>query len=291
MKLLLVHGIAQRGKDPKLLCGQWTEAFSEGLVRAGIDPPGGISVAFAFYAEDLGYYIDQIERRLPSDLTARGPGSGDVAVLAQTQRELMQAVLDSVGVDGAEVSRELGSLQARDPQNWGWVLAASRVLSRVPGLDNALIDRFLKEVSVYMTIPAARERVDEVVAAALGDDAAVVVGHSLGSVVSYNVLRGRNEPGVQAVSTFVTVGSPLAIPGVKSRLTSPLTFPRPASEWFNAYDPTDIVALFPLDTKHFNVRPEIVNFGGVRNFTSNRHGITGYLSDPTVAKFIASALS
>jgi hypothetical protein len=60
--------------------------------------------------------------------------------------------------------------------------------------------------------------------------------------------------------------------------------------WFNAFDPRDAVALYPLDTEHFDVEPSIENKADVRNDTPNCHGISGYLSDKDVARRIYDAL-
>lgn len=124
--------------------------------------------------------------------------------------------------------------------------------------------RLLKEVSFHLTFVGVRKIVDEIVASAVGDENVVVVGHSLGSVVSYNVLRARSAqpPG----SAFITVGSPLGIDGIRSKLAR------------------------PLDSERFKVEPRVENYAGVRNFTANRHGIAGYLSDPFVAARIVKAL-
>ena len=66
--------------------------------------------------------------------------------------------------------------------------------------------------------------------------------------------------------------------------------PACAEKWFNAMDDRDVVALYPLDSEHFDVDPAIENKTDVDNFTENRHSIDGYLSDPVVAKRIYEAL-
>ena len=53
----------------------------------------------------------------------------------------------------------------------------------------------------------------------------------------------------------------------------------------------DIVSLYALDETHFPVDPAIENKTDVDNFTENRHGIAGYLSDKVVAKRIYDALT
>lgn len=74
--------------------------------------------------------------------------------------------------------------------------------------------------------------------------AAVVVGHALGSVVAYDVLR--RDPRRLALPLLVTVGSPLGIRAIRDELR-PLRFPRGVKAWRNAFDERDPVALWPLD--------------------------------------------
>ena len=55
--------------------------------------------------------------------------------------------------------------------------------------------------------------------------------------------------------------------------------------WFNFYDPSDLVALGKdLDATVFG--PGIENDGTVKNFTKNAHGIVGYLPHPGVINVI-----
>jgi hypothetical protein len=91
------------------------------------------------------------------------------------------------------------------------------------------------------------------------------------------------------VPLFVTVGSPLAVAAIK-RALRPIRFPSCAGAWYNALDPRDVVALYPLDAENFDVRPAIVNQTDVDNPTENRHGIAGYLNDKEVARRIYDAL-
>ncbi len=54
-----------------------------------------------------------------------------------------------------------------------------------------------------------------------------------------------------------------------------------------------MVSLYPLDTRNFPLAPQepgITNKTDVENWTSNHHGITGYLDDKDVAKHIYDAL-
>lgn len=289
-KLVFVHGMGHGGYDPKRLKASWVEALENGLKRAGKTLPQRPTIELPFYGNELAELVKQIESGLGGDLTKRDPGGADTLELelAQTQREITEELLAAAGVQGDEIQRERSGLVTKDPQNWPVVIAGARILGRIPGFDTVIIDNFLREVSFYLTYPSIRESVDEIVASVIGEDDVVVVGHSLGSVVAYNVLRARSSqaPG----SFFFTLGSPLGLNGVRSKLSPPLESPEGVDAWLNAYDPADIVALYPLDRKRFDVQPPIENYDRVRNFTDNRHGIKGYLSDPVVATRIADAL-
>ena len=87
----------------------------------------------------------------------------------------------------------------------------------------------------------------------------------------------------------MTVGSPLGVRAIRNQF-KPLVRPNVGS-WFNAYDDRDVVSLYPLDQNNFPIYPGVENYDGVRNHTSNRHGIVGYLDDPTIAKRILSQCS
>jgi pimeloyl-ACP methyl ester carboxylesterase len=171
--------------------------------------------------------------------------------------------------------------------NEPWVQAILRSLDKTP-LGDTAIDRFTRDVFAYLTFPGIREQIDAVVAPLLQDGPNLVVAHSLGTVVAYNVLAKTRDS--VRVKLFATVGSPLGIRTIRGRVERPLAMPGCAASWFNAFDTRDVVALFPLDSTNFPIDPAIDNFSGVKNHTENRHGIDGYLDDPVVARKIYEAL-
>jgi hypothetical protein len=105
--------------------------------------------------------------------------------------------------------------------------------------------------------------------------------------VAYNVLRSDDRK--LSVPLFATVGSPLGIRAIRDQLL-PLSFPAHVQGWYNALDPRDVVALYPLDNANFLVSPGVENFAGVRNQTADRHGIAGYLNDKHVAAEVLDVL-
>lgn len=154
-----------------------------------------------------------------------------------------------------------------------------------------------RDVYRYLRNSTIRQVIDSGVAGAItpGQET-VVVSHSLGTVVAYNVLRQNSHTHGWKVPLFVTLGSPLAITEIRRSvraLAAPTQCPTCVGGWFNAMDERDVVALYPLTAGQFPLdplNPAIENKTNVQNKTENRHGIGGYLDDKDVARKIYDSL-
>jgi hypothetical protein len=51
------------------------------------------------------------------------------------------------------------------------------------------------------------------------------------------------------------------------RSASALSFPAHVRTWYNAHDPRDVIALYPLNNDNFPVSLAVDNYQGVRNQT------------------------
>lgn len=286
MKLVLVHGRAQEGKDPVQLQKQWQDALAAGAQRAGVAVPPGTTVVLPFYGDTLARMVAELNAPLATNVASKGTSSD----ADQTLRgEIIAELAAAAGITDEQIRREMADpAQPKGPQNWEWVQATLRALDRIPGFNSHLIDLFTRDVYVYLENRAVRKAIDKIVAEAIGNEPCVVLAHSLGTVVAYNVLSKRGK--VPGFPRLVTVGSPLGIKGIQRLLDQPLVHPPCIGHWFNAYDDRDVVALAPLDGSNFNVTPGILNKSDVMNFTDNRHGIEGYLADPVVAAKVVEAL-
>ncbi len=285
-KLILIHGRAQEGKDPVALQATWEEALDRGFRNAGLTRPAGLEIAFPYYGDTLDDLVREIEAPLVADVAERGaePDADE----ATFREEFLQELADGAGVTKADIQALYDAdVRRRGVRNWGWVQAILQALDRSQRFGEFALDSFTRDVFVYLAYSGVRRRIDAVVAPHISGDPCVVVAHSLGSVVGYNVLRESAHPGIR----YVTVGSPLGIKAIKTRLRPPLKMPPTATVWFNAMDDRDVVALFPLDDRHFPTTPAIVNKTDVDNPTDDRHGIVGYLPDPDVARAIHAALT
>lgn len=296
-ELVLVHGRAQEHKDAAALKAEWLGALREGLARGGLElPVAEAAVRFAYYGDTL---YDLVGGRTADEAAAvvvRGADDDP------EERAFVRAVLEEVrqhaGITPAQLA-QAGALDAveRGPGQHPWVRAVLRAIDlHVPHGSGAAVALVTHDVYRYLRDSGVREAIERGVAAAITPGVeTVVVAHSLGSVVAYNLLRREGHLRGWKVPLFVTVGSPLGITAIRRTLRSfaPLRCPECVGAWFNALDPRDVVALHPLDPARFPLapaEPAIENRAGVRNRTSNRHGIAGYLDDAEVARRIHAAL-
>lgn len=288
MNLLLIHGIAQGGKNPRDLQNAWLEALDKGLRKSSLTMPANVAVLFPYYADVLDEFVAQFDMPTGAGVTAKG-GAMDNDY-AQFRAEMAEDMRKKAKIPVKRVEQEAGKDVAAEkgPQNWKWVLATLRVLDKhLPVAGGWTIEMFLRDVFLYTRRSVVQKAIDKIVTDTMNESPTVIVGHSLGSVVAYNVAVNR-KPSVTTL--LLTVGSPLGLPAVRRNL-GPLRNPSGNKGWTNAYDPQDVVSLYPLDKTYFGVKPAITNHGNVKNWTDNRHGIVGYLDDTLVAKKIHSCLT
>ncbi len=296
-QLVFVHGRAQERKDSVALKAEWLDALNEGLGKSGLSLPiEGADVRFPFYGDTLYDMVEGKSSDAAAEVIIRGPGADD------DEQEFVREVLEEVrvrnGITDEQLAEVIGSeVVERGPLAWGWLQGILRAVDRyVPYGSGTGIALVTHDVYQYLKNSAIRESIEMGVASAItpGVDT-VVVGHSLGSVVAYKLLRGEGHLRGWKVPLFVTVGSPLAVSKIHRTLKSfaPTRCPECVTKWHNAMDDRDVVALYPLTPNYFPVYPEqpaIENRTDVRNRTTNRHGIAGYLDDQHLARLIHDAL-
>ncbi|HEV7333167.1 MAG TPA: hypothetical protein VGN63_19180 [Flavisolibacter sp.] len=287
MKILFVHGRAQEMFEEAALKKIWMDTFKNGLEAAGINQTFNENdIIFPYYGKKLEQLV--ADYKIPvEDIVMKG---GPVPEKdAKFFHEFLAEVAQNAMVSPAEINEQLDAeVTEKGPLNWGWVQAILRAVDKKGKWGVQAIKRFTYDVFLYLTVPAIRQLIDAEVAAKMNNEPTVVVGHSLGTIICYNVLS--NNPNWN-VSKLITLGSPLGLHAVRKYLKSPLQMPACVKNgWYNAYDDRDVVALNPLDKKYFDITPSIVNKSTVNNHTENRHGIVGYLNDGDVAGEIWEAI-
>jgi hypothetical protein len=232
-----VHGIAQQFKGPNILRTEWLPALRDGLSLAGVEFPDDEDLICASYGDLF-----------------RRPGTKAVGLPPYDASDLADAwekeLLDAWWRGAAAVEREVPGPEAqtkvRTPQIVQRALNALSGSRFFAGIAERALVFDLKQVHAYLHDKAirleVRGRVERVVAA----ETRVMVGHSLGSVVAYEVLCAHPE---WPIRTLVTLGSPLGIRNLIFDRLEPApqngigAWPGSVERWINIADGGDIVAL------------------------------------------------
>jgi hypothetical protein len=206
------------------------------------------------------------------------PNYGPVDLSADLELELLRAFAENTDSGQAGTKGAVQGLLRR--------LERSKLLGDVPA--KAII-WMIKQVHRYLTEDALRDAVLSRWDGVVTPDTRVVVAHSLGSVVAYDALSAHPE---WEIDTLITLGSPLGLGAVSSRLRPPLVPGQEAKwpgvrRWINIAAVEDPVALVkelaPLFGKEVEDMP-------VRNGRFAMHSVLRYLTTAETAKGIADGL-
>ena len=160
---------------------------------------------------------------------------------------------------------------------------------------------FLQDVNDFLFVPERREAMKATLRDRLeaGGGPFVVVAHSQGSMIAWDVLRDL-DPAKISVPLFVTIGSPLGLDEVQDVLREfahvgggSLPVPRCVGSWFNAADRLDPVALdgnlandFTPGSRITDVCRPLLN----PDSPGSPHSGTGYLRTSEVRGVVAAAV-
>ena len=290
MKFVFIHGRSQQEKDPVRLKAKWVSSLATGAQQAGLD--------FDFDYDDFIFpYFGNTLMDLTSDASPADMrnvvlhNNPDGPARMQFRCKIVNECIAAAGVTEDVVQRHTAD-PSKGPLTWEWVQTGLSLLDRyVPGASSRSVAFSANDVAQYLEDDAVRHKVDTGVATGFEEvdpaEEVVVIAHSLGTLVAYSLLRPGGVIG-RPIRSLITLGSPLGLRTVRNAF-SPLAYPYRTGPWFNAFDQRDVVALHPLDGENFDVAPAVINYDLVRNGTHNHHGITGYLSDPTVARKVLTA--
>ena len=221
-----------------------------------------------------------------------------------------QAIANEIDAlaDNAEQARILRSIatrmQAKEDVAAAGAVTASDVSAKVLPLPKFLRDliaarltrAFLRDVNDFLFREDHRKAMEDALLERLasGGGPFVVVAHSQGTMIAYNLLR-RLDPAKFDIPLFVTMGSPLGLQEVQDQLRKwtggKLPFPPCVKRWVNVADRIDPVA-FDSDISN-DYEGHIENVSGIGlNPDSPRHphSGTGYLSTRHVRQPVFDAV-
>jgi hypothetical protein len=279
MRVVGVHGIGNlgyldRAGSPEAaataMAADWQGWLEAGVAAAGLDA-GELEVTAAYYSQHLRRGTAQAE--------------GDLAAALSPEEQLLLVEWVEALQLTPQIAQGPRTARARQAADW--------LTRRVGPAARFFVAAFCREVQTYLASTqsprraAARDTVSEVI---VDTRPHVVVAHSLGSVVAYEALWDRPD---LRVDLLVTIGSPLAMPGVVVPRLLPRVVrgrgrrPPGVGRWVNLADVGDIVAVPRSGLS--GVFDEVEDLPPLTIGAWDFHTSQSYLRSPEVARVVVSS--
>jgi pimeloyl-ACP methyl ester carboxylesterase len=305
--IILVHGINQQQQSASILESQWLPALAKGVLAAGFPEiasgiwrtpggPGNVSVRMAFYGNlfvrpgAMGTSPpDGLSSELAEELALEWLRRCAMRVSNENNRLMAETELAYLhpGPDGE-------AMGVRSSMRVAW-----KSLARFPwfaqlgmGVAQRFVSQSIAQVTDYLSDDSIRAAAQRSVLDLVGPDTRIILGHSLGSVVAFEVAHLLE----QSLPLLVTMGSPLGLdtiiyPRIRPQ---PPSFPRSVSRWVNVADRDDVIAAEPnLATRFAGNMPRDAVFEG--GFTvengADPHNAEFYLSNSHVSRPVGQVMS
>jgi hypothetical protein len=324
--VVFIHGLAKKPPEEKLL-ELWHWGISRDNPRPDVfaAPNPGINLGTKGVPSELNYYADvfygtDYDTDIASYYEAEGDAEAEMAADNLDPSDPPPAPPATVTPEEQEfLARFTATLEA----NVTALPAVATATSPVPeesleiagllpaALREAVIKKAAMEAYYFLfdkeytrpqdgkTFMVRRELRDRLLAnltsAASKAEKLVVISHSMGTMVAYDVLR--NCPTCPPVDTLITLGSPLGVKEVQNELKAAgargVDFPaRTTCRWINIYDPLDpICGADPKFSNDFTpVDGKRVEDVKESNWSKWRHTITHYLAGTLLRKHLNDAL-
>jgi hypothetical protein len=287
MALVLgVHGMLQEQRGRHQLLEEWQAGLADGVEAAAGTSAVSPSLDMYFYGRQFLPAAAQGVRQPPG----KSGGVADVltAPVDDDDRAFLEDAAAAVQASPAFVERPPAMGAPRVPTA---LQPLAQSLSR--RLEGGLVLQFLsvlRQVKIYLSDDAMAEQIRTGFLAHL-DDARprVVIAHSLGSVIAVDALRLSSDSGAP---TLITVGSPLGMQAIQSRLRRPAgaadaaDAPPDVSRWLNVYDPGDPVAAAGGLSRIWPAVEDYTVGNG-----KDPHGMLGYLGKQVVGQAVLDGVA
>ncbi len=272
--VVFVHGIGNKPEASILKC-QWDTALFDG--------PMGDRTRMSYWVNRDRYPVPEAGSCAGGDTLADGDGPGiralgldadEPAPITREQQKAFEALERRLTASLPKPGAGPGAKALPLPE--GLRRWTTRLLTKI----------FLKDVRDFLYVPAERARMEASVTERLGPGGGpfIVIGHSQGSMVAFEVLRKLKKADCD-VRLFVTIGSPLGLQEVQDELKKGgrLAVPECVDRWLNVAERLDPVALdagLANDYAKNTAGVALEDVTGLRinpDWKTNPHSGTGYL--------------
>lgn len=314
--ILGVHGLANK-PQPDKHAGDWKKAILEGLkVNEKVKKAPEFDFRLVYWANLLYKHTMHEEAHFSFDslYDSEPYAPAEPGTIRRREESFLDTIRTSLldlggsAIDAARL--KLGQTELAD-----WLLTkVARDLAFYYDGDRRLRDHDGKEGPARKAIDGVLARAIVKAHEAAAGDEIMLVSHSMGTIISYNVLRdlGQSHPGMD-LPYLVTLGSPLGLPFVKNQIVKERKYdpavrtPTVVSKrWINYADPKDGVSAdvrlrddyeanarkirVEDDSIHNDYRTVVTRRDGTREVCRNHHKIYGYLRTPEISELFKEFL-
>lgn len=299
-QIILVHGINNEMNTARQIETDWRHAIEKGLRKRNKKLPPSTKFVTPYYGQLLADEADNWTKTVKEvqsiGLESQTNGSSSDRILAGVSPaiEFLRQYQDLAEISDAELNATLDVLRARGEIHDRKVLdvlfkeLVAALAANFPDGYTSFARAFLGQGGAYMQkegLPDLIERRVQDQIAKIDPDS-IVVGHSLGTVVMYRLMRSLPEN--QQPKLFLSLGSPLGSKPFQDAIGGNISCLGSKTRWLNIADRSDFVALeetLNLDT--FGC--DKIDNETVQNWF-NAHSIEKYLRQKKTADAIIDAL-
>ncbi len=244
-----IHGLNKKPTQATL-DRYWRLSIAEGLEKHEQETDLQFDFASAYWANLMGrpFLRDEHDEPADGEINEEPYAPSPREAKASPLRALVEdAITDVQG--GFEIAGRILLGRLKSELGFGFDLARF-LFNKFAG---ALLDALLKDLARYYGDDVLREKVQAQLRSVLEDHSdrkIMLVAHSMGSIIAYDVLTQLSAPGNDIeVDRFVTIGSPLGLRYVKQRgeknpqQPQATKTPNCVKSWVNMGDRRDPVAL------------------------------------------------
>lgn len=289
MKIVFIHGINQQNFDAESFEHHWSNVFNIGLERNNLDLTSkDINLEFPFY----GDILTARNMKNAVDLDTMNPNWAffeKLPKLKERNKEKIQKALEIPLLPHYDENLKyslkrkffLISQLAKDHVLKEMVI----LLNHFPNLHESLVQKFISEAYLYWYDTTFKKQIHERILSCFEKgEQHIVVAHSLGTVIAYNVLHELSKD--YPIERFITLASPLPFNVVQRHIVSPIQRPKALyGDWYNFYSRDDYLTTFPMTAPRFEISPKVKNHL-ITTFADKPHEIIGYLQHPNVIRSI-----
>jgi hypothetical protein len=293
-RLVFVHGINNQEYSAQRIRDDWRNGLKQVWEKNGqkVDL-NRVQIDAAFYGDVLDEQTRTWDKRGKdvTEMSAEQSLIDDADVL-----QLYQEYQYSLGISDEAIMRYADSdVTEMGFPHKGWVKAVGRGLEAItPTRGLFLAKRFLPQAVTYLKRPGTADKIDalvkeQVFANSHATQRLLVIAHSLGTVVTYRLLRALGNQ--ISVDLYITLGSPLGVRMFHKFLPTPRIRPSNVKRWINAADKNDFVALQTVLNRRTFGTDDIEKIDNIQNGEADPHSIIAYLSNNSIGQEVANFLT